>query len=77
MSLISPNFAVKSIIFPNFGQGSFPKIAGKSPGPGQFGQVEVIQNPYIVTLLPHLADIVLEFLETLAPIRESPPQFEN
>ena len=31
MSLISPNFDVKSIIFPNFGQGPFPKIAGKSP----------------------------------------------
>ena len=31
MSLISLNFAVKSIIFPNFGQGPFPKIAGKSP----------------------------------------------
>ena len=32
MSLISPNFAVKSIIFLNFGQGPFPNIAGKSPG---------------------------------------------
>ena len=31
MSLISPNFAVKSIIYPNFGQGPFPRIAGKSP----------------------------------------------
>ena len=31
MSLISLNFDVKSIIFPNFGQGPFPKIAGKSP----------------------------------------------
>ena len=32
MSLISPNnFDVKSIIFSNFGQGPFPKIAGKSP----------------------------------------------
>ena len=31
MLLISPNFAVKSIIFPNFGQEPFPKIAGKSP----------------------------------------------
>ena len=30
MSLISPNFDVKSF-FPNFGQGPFPKIAGKSP----------------------------------------------
>ena len=30
MSLISPNFDVKSIIFPNFGQGLFPKIAGKT-----------------------------------------------
>ena len=27
----SPNFAVKSVFFPNFGQGPFPKIAGKSP----------------------------------------------
>ena len=31
MSLIFPNFDVKSIIFPNFGQGPFPKITGKSP----------------------------------------------
>ena len=31
MSLISPNFDVKLIIFPNFGQGPFPKIAGKVP----------------------------------------------
>ena len=32
MALISPNFDVKSIFFPNFGQGPFPKIAGKGPG---------------------------------------------
>ena len=32
MSLISPNFAVKSIFFSNFAEGPFPKIAGKSPG---------------------------------------------
>ena len=31
MLLISPNFDVKSIIFPNFDQGPFPKIAGKGP----------------------------------------------
>ena len=32
MSLISPNFDVKLIIFfPNFGQGPFLKIAGKGP----------------------------------------------
>ena len=31
MPLISPNFDDKLIIFPNFGQGPFPKIAGKSP----------------------------------------------
>ena len=31
MPLISPNFDVKSIIISNFGQGLFPKIAGKSP----------------------------------------------
>ena len=31
MSLISPNFDAKSIFFPNFGQGPFPKIAGKIP----------------------------------------------
>ena len=30
MSLTSPNFDVKSIIFPNFGQGPFPKIAEKA-----------------------------------------------
>ena len=34
MSFISPNFDVKSISFPNFGQGHFPKIAGKSPALG-------------------------------------------
>ena len=35
MSLFSPNFAVKSIIFfPNFGQGPYPIIAGKSPVEG-------------------------------------------
>ena len=34
MSLISPNFDVKSVIFPNFGQRPFPKIAGKSSGTG-------------------------------------------
>ena len=32
MPLISPTFDVKSIIFPNIGQGPFPKITGKSPG---------------------------------------------
>ena len=32
MPLISPKFYVKSIIFHNFGQRPFPKIAGKSPG---------------------------------------------
>ena len=31
LHVMSPNFDVKSIIFPNFGQGPFPKIAGKSP----------------------------------------------
>ena len=31
MSLISPNFDVKLIFFPNFGQGPFPKIVGKGP----------------------------------------------
>ena len=31
MLLISPNFDVKSIIFPSFGKGHLPKIAGKSP----------------------------------------------
>ena len=39
MSLISPNFDVKSIFFPNFGQGPFPQNAGKGPDQGvkQFG----------------------------------------
>ena len=32
LSLISPNFGLKSIIFPNFGHGPSPKIAEKSPG---------------------------------------------
>ena len=31
MPLISPNFDVKSLIFSQFGQGPFRKIAGKSP----------------------------------------------
>ena len=31
MLLISPNSVVKSVVFPNFSQGPFPKIAGKSP----------------------------------------------
>ena len=31
MSLISPNFDVKSIIFSQFWQGPFSKIAGKGP----------------------------------------------
>ena len=31
MSLICPNFDVKSIIISDFAQGPFPKIAGKSP----------------------------------------------
>ena len=31
MLLISPNFDVKSIIFPNFGRGPFPKIVGNGP----------------------------------------------
>ena len=30
MLLISPKFDVNSIIVPNFGQGHFPKISGKS-----------------------------------------------
>ena len=30
MPLISPNFDFKSIIFPHFGQGPFPKIAEKA-----------------------------------------------
>ena len=30
MLLISPNFDIKSIIYPNFGQGHFPKNAGKN-----------------------------------------------
>ena len=31
MWLFSPNFDAKSIIFPNYGQGPFPKIAGQGP----------------------------------------------
>ena len=31
LSFISPNFAVKSIIFSHFWPGAFPKIVGKSP----------------------------------------------
>ena len=32
MSLISPNLMLRRSFFPIFGQGPFPKIAGKSPG---------------------------------------------
>ena len=32
MWLISPNFMLSGSFFPNFGQGPFPQIAGKSPG---------------------------------------------
>ena len=36
MSLISPNFVVKSIIFSQFWPGAFSKIAGKSPLVNEF-----------------------------------------
>ena len=57
MSLISPNFDVKSITFPNFGQGPFPKIAGKSPAffpvcLGLYGRqvvLEILEHiPYLI-----------------------------
>ena len=44
MSLISPNFDVKSIIFPNFGQGPFPKITGKKPCPLIYMNLEYFIN---------------------------------
>ena len=31
MSLISPNLMLSRSFFPNFGQGPFPKLAGKGP----------------------------------------------
>ena len=39
LSLISSKFDVKSIIFSNFGQGPFPKIAGKSPDVCVFSKI--------------------------------------
>ena len=42
MSLISPNFDVKWFIFSNFGQGPFPKIAGKSTDLTCVGQLETL-----------------------------------
>ena len=51
MSLISPNFAVKTIIFSQFGQGHFPKIAGKSP-------VLITSAKYVVgTQMNHLTEM--------------------
>ena len=41
-------------------------------GPSQFRQVEITQNPHIVTVAPHLAERVLEFLETLQVILPGP-----
>ena len=41
-------------------------------GPSQFRQVEITQNPRIVTVAPHLADRVLSFLETLQVIFPGP-----
>ena len=51
MSLIYPNFHVKGINFPIFGQGPFPKIAGKNPdmsskGPGKTKHMHC-SNKYI------------------------------
>ena len=49
MSLISPNFDVKLIFFfPNFGQGPFPKIAGKGPENSQKCKDSVISGMVIV-----------------------------
>ena len=48
----SPNFDVKSIIlFPNFGQGPFPKIAGNSPD--CIGFIHIIFMP-LATLDSHI-----------------------
>ena len=57
MSLISPNFDVKWIIFPNFGQGVFPKIAGKSPVLGQVW--------YLIVLIPDLC--LFSYFDSIEP----------
>ena len=55
MSLISPNFAVKTIIFPNFGQGLFPKIAGISP---EFIKIiNMVENEVTCCLAANKSDI--------------------
>ena len=41
MLLISPNSDVKSIILSNFGQGPFPKIAGKSPAVNMVKEIQI------------------------------------
>ena len=51
MLLFSPNFAVKSIIFPNFGQGPFPKIAGKS-----LVSINVLCSQCYIIKRPHKKD---------------------
>ena len=51
MPLISPTFDVKSIIFSNFGQGPFPKIAGKSP---EVTALRLTRAPVWLTLLDDL-----------------------
>ena len=50
-SLFSPNFDVKSIIFPNFGQGPFPKIAGKSPVMGDDVGLRKVRNQILINKL--------------------------
>ena len=66
MSLISPNFDVKSIIFPNFGQGPFPKIAGKSPVVGNPQNRFSCNEAYIVCFTI-LTELLYQHLPQLLP----------
>ena len=53
MSLISPNSAVKSIIFfPNFGRGPFPKLLEKAPTSQATAMGMVGQSVLLTTLFP-------------------------
>ena len=51
-SFFYANFDVKSIIFPNFGQGHFPKIAGEIPVGGPRHKKTIIMVSDSVGLVP-------------------------
>ena len=56
MSLISPHFVVKSMIFPNFGQGPFPKTAG--PGCQTISWIESKLDEAFVDMEIRVAKII-------------------